>query len=163
MRTSRAAAAASVAAAAAIAAVGMQPAAAGSPRGAASEPVTAVLESAAARVAAAAATGPGGVRTTGPPVGAPRGPDDADDADDSRPGERGASCNAWISGSRAHASCFNPDPGADRVQLHVDCARWWDPDLDGHPVEVGPAQHIRLSQRCWKEIREAWVSHRPER
>ncbi|MBH5334204.1 hypothetical protein IHE55_05060 [Streptomyces pactum] len=86
-------------------------------------------------------------------------------ASDDRPPRaagRGASCSAWITGSRAHASCFNPDPAADRVQLHVDCARWWDPDLASHPVEVGPAQHVRLSQRCWKEIREAWVSQRSE-
>ena len=77
-----------------------------------------------------------------------------------RPRHRKAACNTWVRGSRATASCFNPYPGTDRVQLHVECARWWDPDMDAHPVEVGPAQHVRLAERCWKEIRKAWVSHR---
>ncbi|MCP9212731.1 hypothetical protein ABVG11_28955 [Streptomyces sp. HD1123-B1] len=73
---------------------------------------------------------------------------------------RTAACSTWVSGSHATASCYNPNPRADRVQLHVECARWWDPDMDARPVEVGPAQHVRLAERCWKEIRKAWVSHR---
>ncbi|WP_431045096.1 hypothetical protein ACQUSR_26340 [Streptomyces sp. P1-3] len=85
----------------------------------------------------------------------------AADPSDSRPRPRDerAACNAWVRGSHATATCFNPYPEADRVQLHVECERWWDPDMDGAPVEVGPAQYVQLSQRCWKEIREAWVSH----
>ncbi|TVL90709.1 hypothetical protein [Streptomyces sp. SAJ15] len=72
---------------------------------------------------------------------------------------RHASCDAWVHGSHATASCFNPYPRADRVQLHVECERWWDPDLASRPVDIAPAQHIRVSERCWKEIAEAWVSH----
>ncbi|MBL1102567.1 hypothetical protein [Streptomyces coffeae] len=77
-----------------------------------------------------------------------------------RPRPRTAACNTWVRGSHATASCFNPNPKVDRVQLHVECARWWDPDMDARPIEVGPAQHVRLAERCWKEIRKAWVSHR---
>ncbi|KAK1178268.1 hypothetical protein B7755_009055 [Streptomyces sp. NBS 14/10] len=76
-----------------------------------------------------------------------------------RPRPREAACSTWVRGSHATASCFNPNPDVDRVQLHVECARWWDPDMDGRSVEVGPAQHVRLADRCWKEIRKAWVSH----
>ncbi|MET8182311.1 hypothetical protein [Streptomyces sp. NPDC005336] len=77
-----------------------------------------------------------------------------------RPRHREAACSTRVRGSHATASCFNPYPRADRVQLHVECARWWDPDMDTRPVEVGPAQHVQLAERCWKEIRKAWVSHR---
>ena len=77
-----------------------------------------------------------------------------------RPRPREAACSTSVRGSHATASCFNPYPDADRVQLHVECARWWDPDMDSHRVEVGPAQHVELDERCWKEIRKAWVTHR---
>ncbi|KUJ68908.1 hypothetical protein ACZ90_16105 [Streptomyces albus subsp. albus] len=73
-----------------------------------------------------------------------------------------AACHTWTTGSRATAGCFNPYPRADRVRLHVECARWWDPDMDGTSVDVAPAQYVELSQRCWKEIRTAWVSHHPQ-
>ncbi|MFE2449473.1 hypothetical protein ACH4TQ_17305 [Streptomyces sp. NPDC021218] len=80
-----------------------------------------------------------------------------------RPRKREAACSTSVRGSHATASCFNPNPNADRVQLHVECARWWDPDMDARPVEVGPAQRVDVAERCWKEIRKAWVSHRAER
>ncbi|WPB94033.1 hypothetical protein [Streptomyces malaysiensis] len=76
-----------------------------------------------------------------------------------RPRPREAACSTSVRGSHATTDCFNPNPGVDRVQLHVECARWWDPDMDTRPVEVGPAEHVRLAERCWKEIRKAWVSH----
>jgi hypothetical protein len=84
----------------------------------------------------------------------------SDSAAQERPRQRKAACSTWVRGSHATTSCFNPNPGTDKVQLHVECARWWDPDMDTRPVEVGPAQHVRLAERCWKEIRKAWVSHR---
>ncbi|MEV0279884.1 hypothetical protein AB0I22_26315 [Streptomyces sp. NPDC050610] len=68
-------------------------------------------------------------------------------------------CRAEIRGSHAAADCFNPNSFADRVQLHIECARWWDPDMDGANTAVGPAQHVSLAGRCWKEIRAAWVTH----
>ncbi|WP_039939383.1 hypothetical protein [Streptomyces himastatinicus] len=77
-----------------------------------------------------------------------------------RPRPREAACSTSVRGSHATASCFNPYPDADRVQLHVECARWWDPDMDSRRVEVGPAQHVELDERCWKDIRRAWVTHR---
>ncbi|MGW5689564.1 hypothetical protein ACWEWX_00945 [Streptomyces asiaticus] len=77
-----------------------------------------------------------------------------------RPGPRQAACSTTVRGSHATANCFNPNPRVDRVQLHVECAHWWDPDMDARPVEVGPAQYVLLAERCWKEIRKAWVSHR---
>ncbi|MFE5125971.1 hypothetical protein [Streptomyces sp. NPDC056669] len=80
-----------------------------------------------------------------------------------RPRKREAACNTSVRGSHATASCFNPNPNADRVQLHVECARWWDPDMDTRPVAVGPAQRVDVAERCWKEIRKAWVSHHAER
>ncbi|MGA5425034.1 hypothetical protein [Streptomyces lavendulocolor] len=72
-----------------------------------------------------------------------------------------ASCRTSVEGSRVTAYCHNPNPGADRVQLHVECARWWDIDSDSAPVEVGPTAYAELTQRCWKEVDEAWISHRP--
>ncbi|MER0244099.1 hypothetical protein AAHZ94_19250 [Streptomyces sp. HSW2009] len=70
-----------------------------------------------------------------------------------------AECRTSVRGSLATAVCFNPDADADRVQLHVECARWWDPDVDGRPVEVGPARAVTLADRCWMEIRGVWVTH----
>ena len=49
------------------------------------------------------------------------------------------------------------------VSLHIECDRWWDIDSDGAPVEAGPAQTVRLTGRCWKEVRSVWVSHRKAR
>ncbi|QGV82865.1 hypothetical protein EIZ62_26030 [Streptomyces ficellus] len=72
-----------------------------------------------------------------------------------------ASCRTEVEGSRVTAHCHNPNPGTDRVQLHVECARWWDVDSDSEPVEVGPTAYAELTQRCWKEVGDAWISHQP--
>ncbi|MEU1312046.1 hypothetical protein ABZ419_24550 [Streptomyces cinnamoneus] len=74
---------------------------------------------------------------------------------------REAECHTRVHGSRATTHCFNPNATTDRVQLHLVCARWWDPAMDTAPVTVGPAQHVSLTQRCWLEIRRAWVTHTP--
>ncbi|AVH59507.1 MULTISPECIES: hypothetical protein [Streptomyces] len=75
------------------------------------------------------------------------------------PGLFGAECRTTTSGSHAVAYCHNPYVDTDRVRLHIECARWWDIDSDGAPVEVGPATTVRLTGRCWKEILSVWVSH----
>ncbi|RII18586.1 hypothetical protein DSC45_11755 [Streptomyces sp. YIM 130001] len=72
---------------------------------------------------------------------------------------QGAHCRTSVQGSEAVALCHNPYPEADRVRLHVECARWWDIDTDSSPVESAPAMTVRLDGRCWKEIRAVWVSH----
>ena len=72
-----------------------------------------------------------------------------------------ATCRTRIHGSHATAYCHNPYPETDRVSLHVECARWWDIDADGAPVVIGAAGYVQLTDRCWKEIRSAWVSHEP--
>ncbi|MFI1399631.1 hypothetical protein [Streptomyces sp. NPDC020681] len=74
-----------------------------------------------------------------------------------------ADCRTEIDGSRAVAYCHNPYPAIDRIRLHVECARWWDIDVDGAPVEIGPAGYLELTERCWKEISAVWVSHQPLR
>ncbi|MET7379676.1 hypothetical protein ABZT08_12730 [Streptomyces sp. NPDC005526] len=71
----------------------------------------------------------------------------------------GATCRTAVTGSRVTAYCHNPYPETDRVSLHIECARWWDLDSDGSPVDTGPAQTVRLTGRCWEEVRSAWVSH----
>lgn len=71
----------------------------------------------------------------------------------------GSECRTDVVGSRVVARCHNPYPETDRVRLHVECDRWWDIDVDDAPVEAGPAQTVRLTGRCWKEVRSAWVSH----
>ncbi|MBD0420969.1 hypothetical protein H0H10_17750 [Streptomyces sp. TRM S81-3] len=71
----------------------------------------------------------------------------------------GAACRVRVDGSRVTAYCHNPYPETDRVSLHVECARWWDLDTDGAAVEALPAQTVRLTGRCWKEVASAWVSH----
>ncbi|MGW0559283.1 hypothetical protein ACWDZ4_01300 [Streptomyces sp. NPDC003016] len=71
----------------------------------------------------------------------------------------GSTCWTTVEGSRVVAYCHNPYPETDLVRLHTECERWWDLDADGAPVEVGPAQTVRLTDRCWKEVRAAWVSH----
>ncbi|MFE7134991.1 hypothetical protein ACFVIM_29445 [Streptomyces sp. NPDC057638] len=72
-----------------------------------------------------------------------------------------ADCRTEIEGSRATAYCHNPYPVLDRIQLHVECARWWDVDTDSAPADVPPAGDLLLTDRCWKEVRSAWVSHQP--
>jgi hypothetical protein len=69
-------------------------------------------------------------------------------------------CRTSVKGSQGIAICFNPDPDIDHVRLHMECRRWWDPDVDGPPVAVGPAETVTLSDRCWKEIQSIWVSLR---
>jgi hypothetical protein len=72
----------------------------------------------------------------------------------------GAACRIRITGSQVTAYCHNPYPETDRVSLHVECARWWDLDSDSSVVDAGPAQTVRLTGRCWKEVGSVWVSHR---
>ncbi|WP_406336234.1 hypothetical protein [Streptomyces sp. NBC_00203] len=71
----------------------------------------------------------------------------------------GAECRTTVTGSHVVAYCHNPYPETDRVSLHVECDRWWDIDSDGPPVDAEPAMTVRLTGRCWKEIRSVWVSH----
>lgn len=85
--------------------------------------------------------------------GAPPAPD---------PEPSGAECRTSLQGSRVIAYCHNPYPSTDRVQLHTDCARWWDIDADSTPVDVGPGRTVRLDGRCWKEVGSAWVTHADE-
>ncbi|MGW1766358.1 hypothetical protein ACWCQL_20065 [Streptomyces sp. NPDC002073] len=73
----------------------------------------------------------------------------------------GSDCDTEIAGSRVTAHCHNPYPRTDLVALHVECDRWWDVDGDTVAVPVGPAGRVELTSRCWKEVRSAWVSHRP--
>ncbi|GCB50543.1 hypothetical protein [Streptomyces sp. NL15-2K] len=75
----------------------------------------------------------------------------------------GAWCRSRVTGSQVTAYCHNPYPRPDHVSLHIECARWWDVDSDGAPVEAGPAQTVRLTGRCWKEVRSVWISHRKGR
>ncbi|WP_105974869.1 hypothetical protein [Streptomyces geranii] len=76
-----------------------------------------------------------------------------------RPEPFGATCHTRIAGSQVTAYCHNPYVATDRVRLHIECDRWWDLDSDGVQVEAGPAQTVRLTGRCWKEVRSVWVSH----
>ncbi|MCX5202091.1 hypothetical protein OG897_11585 [Streptomyces sp. NBC_00237] len=75
------------------------------------------------------------------------------------PARFGATCRTVIERSKVVSYCHNPYPEADLVQLHTECARWWDLDGDATPVEVGPAETVRLTGRCWKEVGGAWVTH----
>ncbi|MEU8590664.1 hypothetical protein AB0C59_27215 [Streptomyces sp. NPDC048664] len=84
-------------------------------------------------------------------------PAEADQTPDPRPS--GADCRVTVTGSEVVAYCHNPDPGVDHVSLHVECARWWDLDTDTAPVDDGPAMTVRLTGRCWQEVRSAWVTH----
>lgn len=90
-------------------------------------------------------------------LAAPAGPAAADD----RRERAGASCRTEVDGSHVTAYCHNPYPRTDRVRLHVECARWWDVDADSAPVEVPATAHVELAERCWKEVRAAWISHDP--
>ncbi|MEU2332010.1 hypothetical protein ABZ770_25195 [Streptomyces sp. NPDC006654] len=71
----------------------------------------------------------------------------------------GASCRTTVRGSHVVAYCHNPYVDTDRIRLHVECAEWWDIDTDSPPADTGPAMTVRLSGRCWKDVRAAWVSH----
>jgi hypothetical protein len=71
----------------------------------------------------------------------------------------GAVCRTVVDGSHVTADCRNPYPEPDHVGLHIECERWWDLDTDGARVEAGPAQNVRLTGRCWKEVRSAWITH----
>ena len=71
----------------------------------------------------------------------------------------GAECRVGVHGSRVVAYCHNPYPETDQVALHIECDRWWDIDTDTDPVDAGPAMTVRLTGRCWEEVRSAWVSH----
>ncbi|MET9558564.1 hypothetical protein [Streptomyces sp. NPDC006645] len=85
--------------------------------------------------------------------------DDGDEREDRAREPFGASCRTKAEGSLVTALCHNPYPETDRVQLHIECVRWWDVDSDSAPAETGPAGYARLSGRCWKEVESAWVSH----
>ena len=71
----------------------------------------------------------------------------------------GAECRTRTTGSHVTAYCHNPYPGIDRVSLHIECDKWWDLDTDGTPVDTGPAMTVRLTGRCWENVRSVWVSH----
>lgn len=75
----------------------------------------------------------------------------------------GAACRASVHGSHVVAYCHNPYVDIDRVRLHIKCARWWDIDTDSAPVDTPPALTVRLTGRCWKEVRSVWISHQKER
>ncbi|WP_237530856.1 hypothetical protein, partial [Streptomyces sp. SID3212] len=101
-----------------------------------------------------------------PPAATARPGPDHDGEEKRRDREKGrdrdrdrATCRTQIKGSRATAFCHNPYPETDRVRLHVECARWWDVDVDSAPEELHPAGYVQLSDRCWKEVRSVWVTH----
>ncbi|MCL6669619.1 hypothetical protein [Streptomyces panaciradicis] len=71
----------------------------------------------------------------------------------------GAECRTRVTGSHVTAYCHNPYPETDRVSLHIECDQWWDIDSDGTLVDVPPALTVRLTGRCWEDVRTAWVSH----
>ncbi|MGO4462447.1 hypothetical protein AB4039_34930 [Streptomyces sp. M-16] len=71
----------------------------------------------------------------------------------------GADCDTEIDGSQVTAYCHNGYPETDLLRLHVECELWWDLDGDGAAVSLDPAGRVRLTGRCWKEVRTAWVSH----
>ncbi|RMB81910.1 hypothetical protein [Streptomyces shenzhenensis] len=81
------------------------------------------------------------------------------DDDEAAPSPFGAECRTTVSGSHVVAYCHNPYIDTDRVRLHIECARWWDLDTDGAPVDTGPALTVRLTGRCWKEVGAVWISH----
>ena len=71
----------------------------------------------------------------------------------------GAECRTAVTGSHVTAYCHNPYPETDGVSLHVECDRWWDLDTDSAPVDARPAMTVRLTGRCWKEVRSVWITH----
>ncbi|MET9296356.1 hypothetical protein [Streptomyces sp. NPDC003077] len=68
-------------------------------------------------------------------------------------------CRTGVRGSTGSAECFNPNASVDRVRLHVECRRWYDPDVDTAAERIGPAGHASLSGRCWHEVDDVWISH----
>ncbi|WP_206313648.1 hypothetical protein [Streptomyces coryli] len=72
-----------------------------------------------------------------------------------------ADCRTNVTGDTVTARCHNPNGTADRVQLHVECAEWWDPDTDSRAVTLNPSQGREFRGRCWFGIARAWVSHAP--
>ncbi|MDT0573936.1 hypothetical protein RM704_41925 [Streptomyces sp. DSM 3412] len=78
---------------------------------------------------------------------------------DDKPDPFGAACHSTVTGSQVIGYCFNPHAAVDHVRLHIECARWWDLDSDSAAVETGPARTVRLTGRCWKEVRSVWFSH----
>jgi hypothetical protein len=85
-----------------------------------------------------------------------------DDGKPHAPDLFGAACRTALHGSHVVAYCHNPYVDTDRVRLHIECARWWDIDTDSAPVDTGPAMTVRLTGRCWKEVRSVWISHQNE-
>ncbi|MGW3462949.1 hypothetical protein ACWDE9_26605, partial [Streptomyces olivaceoviridis] len=79
------------------------------------------------------------------------------------PSRFGASCRTAVRGSHVVTYCHNPYVDTDRVRLHIECDRWWDIDTDSAPVDAGAAMTVRLSGRCWKEVRSVWISHQKVR
>ncbi|MFJ9418596.1 hypothetical protein ACIRPT_31225 [Streptomyces sp. NPDC101227] len=69
-----------------------------------------------------------------------------------------ARCRTAVVGSTGTARCFNPNGTLSRVRLHIECKRWYDPDVDTRAVPVGPARQITVAGRCWQEIQDLWVS-----
>ncbi|WP_053654870.1 hypothetical protein [Streptomyces sp. MMG1121] len=86
-----------------------------------------------------------------------------DDVKPPAPSLFGAACRTAVRGSQVVAYCHNPYVDTDRVRLHVQCARWWDIGTDSAPVDTAPALTVRLTGRCWKEVRLVWISHQKER
>ena len=72
----------------------------------------------------------------------------------------GSECRVRVTGAHVVAYCHNPYPGTDHVSLHIECDPWWDLDTDTAPVDAGPAMTVRLTGRCWKAVRSAWITHR---
>ncbi|MGI5141003.1 MULTISPECIES: hypothetical protein [unclassified Streptomyces] len=71
----------------------------------------------------------------------------------------GSDCRVRVTGSEVVADCHNAYPDTDHVSLHIECDQWWDIDTDTAPVDAGPAMTVRLSGRCWQNVRSAWVDH----
>lgn len=80
-------------------------------------------------------------------------------AADGSGGPTRAECRTAVTGSTVTARCYNAGPYADAVQLHIECARWWDPDVDGMRMRLDPAEGGEMSDRCWFGVARAWVSH----
>ncbi|MEU3411042.1 MULTISPECIES: hypothetical protein [unclassified Streptomyces] len=85
------------------------------------------------------------------------------DGESPSPVRFGASCRTAVRGSQVVAYCHNPYADIDRVRLHIECARWWDVDTDSAPADAWPALTVRLTGRCWKEVRSVWISHQKAR
>ncbi|WP_223832755.1 hypothetical protein [Streptomyces venezuelae] len=93
------------------------------------------------------------------PSAAPQGSPHARGEAGEKPRPFGSECRTGVAGSHVVAYCHNPYPETDRVRLHVECDRWWDIDTDSRPVDADAAMTVRLTGRCWKEVRSVWVSH----